>query len=178
MAEYTKKYQFGKVDYNNNGKKANLVEIEINLEFKDKKPVFTATGNVWNVRHTDIVMGGQCIDSIWEEFSGQIEMPSLYKEIMRLWKKWHLNDMKAGCKHQRAAKWEDKLIDSAKPKTQDNMRVWQGVEDGGLLGKACDKCGYKYGTQWLYESIDHKDLTKIYKLVGMDVLDIARLNYR
>lgn len=49
-------------------------------------------------------------------------------DFLEVWKKWHLNDMHAGCEHQR--EWEQKNYDEL-------------PED-----KACKVCGYEYGTAW------------------------------
>lgn len=173
--EYKRTFNFGKVDYNGTGCKTHAVEIEMELEVKEGLPIFTASGSVWNTMRTDIVQGGQCIDSVWQEFATQIKEPSLYKNIMGLWERNHLNDMNAGCEHQRAEKWEDKLIDPSKPKTQDNMRSWQSVKEGGLLGAPCKKCGYKYGTEWKYRAISKEDLKIICSLLKIDILERKKI---
>lgn len=96
-----KKFQFGKVDGYNNGKKQCLVELEVELKEREEgKPVFSVCGDVWNARHTDIIQGGQCIDTVWGQYSKQLTNRTLYKEIMELWQKYHLNDTKAWCEHQ------------------------------------------------------------------------------
>ena len=96
-----KKFNFGKVDGYGNGKKQCEVTLEVELEEKEEgKPVFTASGTVWNARGTDCIQGGQCIDTVWEQYGKQLENKKLYKEIMTLWEKYHLNDMKAWCEHQ------------------------------------------------------------------------------
>jgi hypothetical protein len=63
------------------------------------------------------------------------------REFFKVWDMWHLNDMRAGCQHQRAAGWGDKVITNEKEHPQ------------GVLGKACPVCGYKYGTSWLKEDV-------------------------
>jgi hypothetical protein len=87
--------------------------------------------------------------------------------------------MNAGCKHQRAEKWNDILLDDSKPKTQDNMAIWTYKKDNpkGLLTEACKKCGYKYGTKWLYRDISKEDLKSIYNLLGIDIFEQRRLKY-
>ena len=45
-----------------------------------------------------------------------------------VWDHWHLNDLRAGCEHQRQA----------------------GVT---LVNDPCPTCGYKYGTAWLFEAV-------------------------
>lgn len=199
MKEYTKKFQFGKVAaYSTH--KANLVEIKINLKIEDDKQiVFTATGNVWNASHTDVIQGGQCIDSVWNEYRNQLQDKALYYRIMDLWEKWHLNDLNAGCEHQRAEKWEDKRINPKDlPKCRSNRdergicASWvypleakgrsfvsdDDIHADGLLTKPCPKCGYKYGSEWKYRAIEPKDLREIMQLLDvspLEQLQISRL---
>lgn len=81
--------------------------------------------------------------------------------------KWHLNDMNAGCVHQREAKWAEQPIDPDKPLNAYgrhcegqtgptyNMLIWVRPEEHpeGLLGAPCPHCGYEYGTKWLFEEL-------------------------
>lgn len=87
----------------------------------------------------------------------------LEKQFREVWGKWHLNDMRAGCEHQRAEKWNERPIFADQPtnayvKHPDggqgwNMLVWLPVENGGLLCAPCPVCGYKYGSQWWREEV-------------------------
>lgn len=75
------------------------------MEYKqdgDKK-VFSVSADVWNTRHSDIVCGGQCLDTIAPYINNPV-----FSEILRLWKLYHLNDLHPECEHQHAAGW-DKL---------------------------------------------------------------------
>ena len=87
-----KKLFFGKVDGYNIGKRSCAVELEAGYrEFLNQKPYFTVCGNLWNNLHTDIIQGGQCIDSLYKGY------PELhngkYEVIMSLWKKNHLKSI-------------------------------------------------------------------------------------
>ena len=97
-----KTLDFGKVDYNHTGRKANRVTVEIELYEGTNGPVFSAVGNIWNQRGTDVLCGGQCLDTIAEYVHG-----SKMREILRLWNAYHLNDMHPECEHQRALGWRD-----------------------------------------------------------------------
>lgn len=138
---YKKSFNFGKVAYNGKSK-YNQVTLEVKLRV-DNKVTFSASGEVWNRLHSDILMGGQCIDDIYNDFKHELSNISLYKNIMGLWRKWHLNDMHPDCIHQRELGWSDILLDDSRPKTQDNMASWTYPKRQGL-----ELLGYK-----LYEFI-------------------------
>lgn len=164
-------------------------------------------------------------------------------EFRRIWERWHLNDMRAGCEHQRA-NWPDPttkveivtykltsdtlqrlarikervMADLKKPRGMWPRGEEQGAEavindserdllslpyettqapdaDGpgsgcyevakretkaigwvkpsehpqGLLCKACEECGYKYGSQWLREDVPAEVLSWLRALPDADV---------
>ena len=88
-------------------------------------------------------------------------------QLADIWNRWHLNDMRPGCEHQRADGWTDRPIDPTKPtntygKHFDgqtsptwNMlaRVRENEHPDGLLCRPCPTCGHKYGTGWLREDV-------------------------
>lgn len=61
----------------------------------------------------------------------------LYDRFLEVWDKWHLNDMKAGCIHQRELGWIYK--EHSDPVT--------------FQGEACPVCGYRIGSAWLKEEV-------------------------
>lgn len=87
--------------------------------------------------------------------------------LCEIWRRWHLNDMRAGCAHQRAAGWDKRPIDPAKPldsygkhfegqqTASWNMLVWifRSEHPEGLLNEPCPECGHKYGSAWLFEPV-------------------------
>lgn len=91
----------------------------------------------------------------------------LWLEFLDVWQKWHMNDCKAGCEHQRKMGWDRIPIDPAKPLTAYgkhfpgqkydswNMAVWirRDEHPNGLLCEPCPECGYKYGSAWLREEL-------------------------
>jgi hypothetical protein len=142
-----KTFEFGKIDYNNSGRKENLVTVEIELTDKDK-PKFSASGNIWNRIQTDILCGGQNLDELKE----YINTP-LFNEIYRLWKLYHLNGMNAGTPIQSKAieNWE------SMGNTYDYNKACEYLKSIGLYNDE----GYVYGTSWLYREIPANDLNKI-----------------
>jgi hypothetical protein len=131
--------------------------------------------------------GGQMDDELRAEMArGGIE----YREgwdaetlarLLDAWDAWHLNDMRAGCEHQRAAGWkvchgyhspgltckEEPKPGAASPEdvaaALDRLRTDGIALVGGggraqrceldAIGRPCPECGYKYGTAWLSEPV-------------------------
>lgn len=78
----------------------------------------------WNCRGSC----GQCVDEIETVEPNADWTPEMVKTFCSVWRRWHLNDMRAGCSHQR----------------------WLGITE---VGKSCPICGYKYGHSWLTEEV-------------------------
>lgn len=49
--------------------------------------------------------------------------------LVDTWRRWHLNDMRAGCEHQRR------------------------LDTPPAIGDPCPTCGYRYGSRWLHEDV-------------------------
>ena len=154
-----KTFNFGKHAIASN-RKINLVTLTIELsEDEQGRPVFTAQGDAWNNLHTDIVCGGQCIDTMMEQCR-ELRLYKTYKTIHDLWKKHHLNDTHAGTEAQESAlhAWWEK-----EGECYDYNKECEYLESVGLLYDN----GYKYGTGWLYRPIPDEDLAKIKGLLGI-----------
>lgn len=82
------------------------------------------TGSVKEAGQYGGESGGQCYDSI-------IPANRYQAALVQLWKRWHLNDLRAGCVHQRRLKW-----------------TWADHPCD-----PCPVCGYKFGTSWLREEL-------------------------
>jgi len=132
-----KTLSFGKVAYSGINR-VNEVTVEIKLTDEDR-PVFTVSADMWFANHNGTYMSGQCLDTIWEKFGTQINSPNLYKKILGLWKRNHLNNMSVRCEHQR--------------------------QGDGRNNTPCSTCGYHYGSAWLYRSINEEDLQAIKEIL-------------
>lgn len=127
------------------------VNIEVTLELKndDKNRglIFSVVGNIYGKGFG--YQSGQCQDSINDILQGHKTWDIIYK----MWKKWHLNDLRAGTKRQRKllSKYEDISYDKQKEILSDNNLL----EDDGFV----------YGTEWLFENIDEEDLLVIKGLI-------------
>jgi len=178
-----RKIYLGECDGYGNGRKICKAFLKVRLDDEGKGPKFAASAEIWNAEraNADIIQGGQCVDTVAAMFPENAEA----QEVVRLWKRWHLNDMKAGCEHQRAEKWNERPIDESKPHDvyvtfkagesgclKDysgwNMLAWirRNEHPKSLLCEPCPTCGYKYGSEWLYEPIAPDDLASMQKIVA------------
>lgn len=113
------------------------VFIEIKIQEKDKGPVLSMMGVEGPFWNGDCRGGcGQINMHMDNEYLSQIRFregwnQEMVNTLLSIWDKWHLNDMRAGCIHQR----------NAGPTSRD------------MIGNECPTCGYRYGSAWLYESI-------------------------
>ncbi len=103
-------------------------------------------------------------------------------DLLDIWKRWHLNDMKAGCEHQLSEGWDKRPIDPTKPTTAYgkffpgqkhdswNLLAWVSPDEhpDGLLTKPCSTCGYKYGTGWKRVEVPADVIAKIVALPSAD----------
>lgn len=97
-------FDFGCIDFEGKGTARNRVTVEMEYKQDGDKKCFSVSANVWNTRHSNIVCGGQCLDTIAPYMNNN----PVFSEILRLWELYHLNDMHPECEHQHAAGW-DKL---------------------------------------------------------------------
>lgn len=75
-------------------------DVEIEVQLEDGR--LSIVGNVWLKSRRDIEAGGQLEDGIREYLASQTMPEEKLSRILAIWKRWHLNDLKAGCGHQRA----------------------------------------------------------------------------
>lgn len=102
-----KTFDFGKIDFEGRGRKCNAVTVDMEYKEDGDKKRFSVSASVWNAFHSDIVAGGQCLDSLQPYF----KLSPTFTEIFRLWKLYHLNDMHAACIHQAAQGWEEQAAE-------------------------------------------------------------------
>lgn len=174
--------KIGKINFYDNEKRTNHdVEIILRLSLSNDN-CFSAIANVWNFPHSDILMGGQCFDTILNDFPEMKKNP-IFMEVYDLWKNYHLNDLHAGTKAQ-----EDLLKEAVKNgelntygannyketcaylESKDmlydkNYLVSKKQKDGSTI-----KVPYQYGTGWLKEEIPEQDLLRIKSLITNGII--------
>ena len=133
------------VFHRNDSEKGRRVRIEVEL---------TNENNFRACCAGPAIYWGQCLDRAQKELN--IKNPVM-TEIVRLWKLYHLNDMKAGDKEQEKA-----IKEYTKNNSYDYEKVCEYLESKNLLVHN----GYRYGSAWLKEEIPQKDIEKIKELLA------------
>ena len=157
-----KTFSFGKVAYRNPNVRNN--EVTVDVEWKPNRNgdmVFTACGDVWNNLHTDIYMGGQCLDRLYE-FPSVRNNPT-FKKIYHLWKNYHLNDMHPGTAEQEAV-----LKSYFGDRHAEYTEKCEFLKSIGLYEVPHPDTGepYQYGHGWIYFDIPKEDIKLIEELLG------------
>lgn len=83
------------------------------------------------------------------------------QKLYRLWERWHLNDIRPECEHQRALGWRElakKKLDNGERAGHTYYDEYKGAayaskHPEGILCKPCPVCGYEYGSKWLKEDV-------------------------
>jgi hypothetical protein len=101
--------------------------------------------------------GGQCYDIILDDDSLKIIDKEQVKRIIELWKKYHLNNLNAGCVEQTAAVEEFK-----KSNKYDYNAVCEYLKKKNLHSIG----GYEYGTKWLINPLSEKDILLIIETIN------------
>jgi hypothetical protein len=175
----------GKVDANGRGRKANRVTLDVELRLKqscaphldiDLNPCpeyteLSICGNVWNAAGSDISSGGQCYDTITTLFPSNAKV----QRLVELWKRWHLNGMKAGTREQENF-LKDADIKAVYPKSHYDLAC-AVLEKANLLtvtggpevlnaNGAMVRRNYRYGSAWLCEPLPSEVEAEIVALCG------------
>ena len=170
-----KRLNFGKVDFYGKGRKVNEVEVEVELRLRGGEPTFVVRGkeweytgydtpkyyelsicgDIWNSRRTDVISGGQNLDTI----ARYIRTPA-FLEVYDLWKKYHLNSMHPGTPEQEAAisEWrKDNDYDYGKAcEYLKGLGLYEVPFHGKTIGKFYNGENYTYCCGWVIQDLpDH-----------------------
>lgn len=162
---------FGKIAFNDSGRRANAADIKIKLTERGGNPTYdcygkaigrktpqytelSICGEVWNTRRTDIVMGGQCLKSMKPYIHS-----TLFNEIYELWEKYHLNRMHAGTPEQEAAiEVKEERIGRQLTYKEcceflKEVHLYEVEYTGPAVGRMYDHESYVYGHAWLIQAL-------------------------
>lgn len=124
----------GKIDYNDRGRKINRVTIDVKLT--DNR--LSISGNIWNGNGSDIISGGQNLEEIGRLFPRNPRV----QRIVSVWRRWHLNDMRAGTPEQ-----ETYL------RQHPELTTYDARCEALTVANLNPHNGYRYGSQWLSETL-------------------------
>lgn len=126
-----KVFHFEKIDYYGRGSRINAVDVEVELKEKPDGLVFSACGEIWDGNHSDVVSAGQNLDEIAKYIHN-----NRFSRIYAMWQKYHLNDMRPECEHQRELGWREKALRSVTIYTHklnsDTIRKQHEIERSAL----------------------------------------------
>jgi hypothetical protein len=109
----------------------------IDHDYVENPWAFSVSGSVWRARNSpDCHSAGQIIDTV-----RRIKTPAV-QELCRLWKRWHLNELRGACVHMTPSATYD-------PAT----------------APVCPETGYRYGAAWLTEVIPDNEIATIREMV-------------
>lgn len=162
----------GKVDYLGNGRKANAVELSVELkevsgsayettahEMVTSYVEFSMSGAIWHSNRADVYTRGQNIEEIAEFFPNNARV----QRLAAIWREWHLNGMTPGCDHQ-PEEWHctnhETPVRCGWPAIRDEFGEYPYPQRGDccpVCGRnrwdeptdSCPETGYRYGTRWL-----------------------------
>lgn len=137
------KYFLGGVDYNGSGRKNCAAYITWNLENGE----FSMCAEIWDPRKTDIYCGGQCVDEVAGMFPHDVKA----QRMLAIWKRWHLNKMKAGSPAQEQFLREHP-VKAVYPESH-YTKASQALAEAGLNPDPSFRNGYKYGSEWVHEEL-------------------------
>lgn len=152
-----REFNFGKIAYASK-RRTNTVTVRVELKTdEDNRRCFSASGHIWNSTKTDYVVAGQCLDTIKEYIDN-----STFNAIYRLWKQYHLNNIRAGTPEQEKA--VSAWLESTKSH-YDYKEVCEYLKSINLYEVEYEGKPYKYGQAWLYHAIPDEDLKEIENLI-------------
>lgn len=180
-------FKFGKVAYYGT-RRENAVEVEVELRRRGGDPTFTIDrktgertptgdttpayvelsicGTIWNRIHTDIITGGQCLDTI----ARYIKNNPVFTELYDYWKRYHLNGMHAGTPEQEAAieAWKaagNRYEYKAVCEELKRLGLYTVNYTGLSVGRRYNDEPYTYGHAWLIEEIPGNVLIRLEHLI-------------
>lgn len=171
IANFATTISMGKINYLNNGKRSCPVKVEMELSLRANKEgyeywEFTARGKVFNHIGTDIYMGGQCLDEIYDFRKADKD----FKKVYGWWKNYHLNDLNAGTREQEQAIKEWKQTHtydySAVCEYLKEMGIYEVPFHGYTVSKKYNGESYRYGSEWVIELIPEDVVEEMKAFIG------------
>lgn len=120
------------------GSNRRINEVTIEIELREDREL-SICGKVWNMKHTDCIMCGQCLDELYS----YLKFNPLFMEIYWLWRKYHLNYVNAGTIEQ------ERCLNMYRKRGDSYPEDCETLKQHGLY----EIEGYKYGHAWLHREL-------------------------
>ena len=164
MKAYKRFFDLGYINYSGSAVK-NKVTAEVSLK---ENGTFTASLYVWTCNKKTVLEGGQC----FYQLQSLIHNP-IFDTIFKFWKRWHLNDMKAGLMVQEEALEKvglgealyDTKVDYLKSVGLYEVPISKLKKSREILPSYFKRDTYCYGEAWIKRLIPRRELTAIRKLL-------------
>ena len=137
-----------------------IVDVRMRYD-RHGRPCFSAMADVVCCR--SYVMGGQCLDSIYRDSFGMRHSPT-FKMIYGLWKRNHLNDMKAAVNEEQQKLVDEFIANGGEGFRYDYTKVCDYLKSIGKFSYVVDGETCNYGEKWYYRPISDEDMTAIKEL--------------
>lgn len=118
--------------------------------------------------------GYETLDDIKPEMLNEGWNKENLKQFFDIWDKWHLNDMRSACEHQRALGWTYEDHHGMFVDVSRKVIVIDEFDDGTandpiqkfdqFKGHLCPTCGYSIGSAWLHEELPEDVITFLMNL--------------
>lgn len=135
----------------------NLTDLEgkfktINHETVETITRVSVTGGVRDGRRQDYSACGQIVEDVAtvRDLAPGWTADDLVS-LVSVWRRWHLNDMRAGCSHVPTPAWEDR------PYRRPDLKNTP----------ACPETGYRYGHAWLVEEAPADVVAELTRLTAL-----------
>lgn len=145
------RYVLGLVDYHNRGRATCEAAITWTLE----NGRFSMCAEIWRADKRDIHEGGQCVDRVAAYFPKDMKA----QRMVEIWKRWHLNDMRAGSAIQE--QWLRNNPIPAEEYAYPKSHYDVASEKLAAAGLNPDPDGYRYGHAWKCEELPAEVIAEI-----------------
>lgn len=148
-----------------NFKKTFTLHDKNGLRFDITAEIKTSNGkDIFSIRGSHSGGVGQCQNSIAPK-------DEIQRELLRIWDKYHLNDMQANCEHQK----EESSVYRA---TMDEYyTLVDGEEKQSLIKKnTCKVCGHIWGSSWNYLGLPNNFSEHLNSLIDLIKFDEEERN--
>lgn len=152
------------------GRTDDKARVWVEMKFDEPTGRLSISGEGISRGRREVDFCGQIIDDVRRvvNFRGTGWTAADRDSLVEIWDQWHLNDMRAGCAHQRAEGWgEAQLADGryavhvyyagyAEERERAGNLAYHRVDEehpDGVLMKPCPTCGYRFGSEWLSEDV-------------------------